>query len=66
MSDAYRSTLSQLAQQGQNRLTQNPLSAVTPSNVQGATGTKKGTLETIGDYASPALTIASKIPWGSF
>lgn len=62
MTDQYKSTLSQLAAQGQQRL-QSPLSNITPSTVQDATGTKKGTLETIGDYASPILTVGSKIPW---
>jgi hypothetical protein len=62
ISPQYQSTLSMLAQQGQNRL-QSPLSTVSPSTLQDATGTQKGTLEKIGDYAGPTMTVASKIPW---
>jgi hypothetical protein len=63
-SDQYKNTLNQLAGFGQTRLAK-PDDALTPSTVQQGTNTEPGTLSKIAQVASPVLSVASKIPWGS-
>lgn len=72
-SPEYLAALGNLESQGSARLATGaqystnamaPLAPYTPvpvNNVQGATGTKKGTLETIGDWLSPALSTTEKL-----
>lgn len=69
LSPAFKTSIANIGAQGSARLAQpaqygtttlpalKPYVPVNPADVQGATGTKKGVLETIGDYASPGLSI---------
>lgn len=71
MSDAYKGTLSALEKAGVDQLAtpakysmaaapaMTPYTPLDIKNLQGATGTQKGTLEKIGDWAAPGLSLAS-------
>ena len=78
-SDAYKSALATLADQGTARLAQpspynlNTVAPITPYNplnikdVPGSTGTAPGTLAKVGEVAGPAVSVGSalaKVPWG--
>lgn len=65
MSPEYMAALTERANTVKDPLAKpTPYAPIDIKNVQGATGTEKGTLETIGDWLSPSLSIASKIPFG--
>lgn len=72
-SDQFRSVTSALGDQGAARLTAGPqystntlkpVPVYTPldiRNVQGATGTNKGALERVGDWAGPGLSLTGRV-----
>lgn len=67
-SPAYLQAQTELEQQAMNRLGPNQTGSIAQiplNNVQGATGTTPSTLQNISQYAGPALSVASKIPWSS-
>lgn len=72
-SPQYLQTLADLANQGSTKLATKgqydtnglpelqPYKAIDPKDVQGATNTKPGTLQTVGNWLSPTLSVAGKV-----